>query len=51
VRYLLDTNILIEAAGNTAPAVAALQQAVVSDWVGYPHRFVYLVYFVVYPNI
>jgi hypothetical protein len=35
VRYLLDTNILIEGAGNTAPAVAALQQAVVSDWVGY----------------
>ena len=35
MRYLLDTNILIEAAGNTALAVAALEQAVLSDWVGY----------------
>ena len=34
MRYLLDTNILIEAAGNTASAVAALKQAVLSDWVG-----------------
>ena len=35
MRYLLDTNILIEAAGNTAPAIAALKRAVLSDWVGY----------------
>ena len=35
MRYLLDTNILIEAVGNTAPAIAALKQAVISDWVGY----------------
>ena len=35
MRYLLDTNILIEAAGNSSPAVAALKQAVASDWVGY----------------
>ena len=35
MRYLLDTNILIEAVGNTSRAIAALKQAVVSDWVGY----------------
>lgn len=35
MRYLLDTNILIEAAGNTSLAITALKQAVVSDWVGY----------------
>jgi len=35
MRYLLDTNILIEAVGNTSQAITALKQAVVSDWVGY----------------
>ncbi|VGO18250.1 hypothetical protein SCARR_00302 [Pontiella sulfatireligans] len=35
MRCLLDTNILIEAVGNSSPAVAALEKAVASEWVGY----------------
>ena len=35
MRFLRDTNVLIEAVGNTAPAVAALEKAVASEWVGY----------------
>ena len=35
MRFLLDTNVLIEAVGNTTPAVAALKKAVASEWVGY----------------
>ena len=35
MRYLLDTNVIIEAVGGCPPAVAALKEAVQSEWVGY----------------
>ena len=35
MRYLLDTNIIIEAVGGSAPAVEIFEKAVRSDWVGY----------------
>ncbi len=35
MRYLLDTNIIIEAVGGSSPAVVMFEQAVASDWVGY----------------
>jgi len=35
VKYLLDTNIIIEAVGGSAPAVTLLEKAVSSEWVGY----------------
>ena len=35
VRYLLDTNLIIDAVGGCRPAVEALEMAVNSDWVGY----------------
>lgn len=35
MRYLLDTNLIIEAVGGTACAVSALKTAVESEWVGY----------------
>lgn len=35
MRYLLDTNIIIEAVANSLPAANALHQAVQSEWCGY----------------
>ena len=35
MRYLLDTNVLIEAVGGVARAVQALQKAAGADWAGY----------------
>ena len=35
VRYLLDTNIIIEAVASSQPAVEALHHATMSEWVGY----------------
>lgn len=35
MRYLLDTNIVIEGVAGSDPAVTALQEAVESEWVGY----------------
>ena len=35
MKYLLDTNIIIEAVGGSAPAVTLLEKAVSSEWVGY----------------
>ena len=35
MRYLFDTNVIIEAAANSQPAVAALHRAVNSRWVGF----------------
>ena len=35
MRYLLDTNIIIEAVGGSAPAVELFEKAVRSGWVGY----------------
>lgn len=35
MKYLLDTNIIIEAVGGSAPAVTFLETAVSSEWVGY----------------
>lgn len=35
MRYLLDTNIVIEGVAGSDPAVKALQTAVESEWVGY----------------
>lgn len=35
MRYLLDTNIIIEAVANSAPATNALFHAVQSEWCGY----------------
>jgi predicted nucleic acid-binding protein len=35
VKYLLDTNLIIEAVGGSAPAMNLLEKAVYSEWVGY----------------
>jgi len=35
MRYLLDTNLIIDAVGGGMPAVKALEMAVKSEWVGY----------------
>ncbi len=35
MKYLLDTNIIIEAVGGSPEAVSALKKAVSSEWVGY----------------
>jgi toxin FitB len=35
MRFLLDTNIIIEAVGGSAPAIEVLEKSVGSDWVGY----------------
>jgi predicted nucleic acid-binding protein len=35
VKYLLDTNVIIDAVGGCAPAIEAIRQAVGSEWVGY----------------
>ena len=35
MRYLLDTNIIIEAVAGSQPAVEALHHATMSEWVGY----------------
>ncbi len=35
MRFLLDTNLIIEAAAGEERGVAAMQKAVESDWVGY----------------
>ena len=35
MNFLLDTNVIIEAAGGNAQAKGALRQAVSSDWVGF----------------
>lgn len=35
MKYLLDTNVIIDAAGGHAPAINALKLAVESEWVGY----------------
>jgi predicted nucleic acid-binding protein len=35
MRYLLDTNIIIEAVANSSPATNALFRAVQSEWCGY----------------
>ena len=35
MRYLLDTNLIIEAVGGSQKAVEALEVAVDSEWVGY----------------
>jgi len=35
VRYLIDTNIWIEATANVGPAVALLEKAAHSEWAGY----------------
>ena len=35
VRYLIDTNIWIEATANVSPAVALLEKAAHAEWAGY----------------
>jgi len=35
LKYLLDTNIIIDAVGGCAPAIEMLGKAVGSEWVGY----------------
>ena len=35
VRYLIDTNIWIEATANVGPAVALLEKAAHAEWAGY----------------
>lgn len=35
MKYLLDTNVIIDAVGGCAPAMDALRKAFNSDWVGY----------------
>lgn len=35
MRYLLDTNVLIEAVGGVVEAIRALQEAAEAEWAGY----------------
>lgn len=35
MKYLLDTNAIIDAVGGCAPAIEAIEKAVGSEWVGY----------------
>ena len=35
MKYLLDTNIIIDAVGGCDPAIKVLEQSVASEWVGY----------------
>lgn len=35
MKYLLDTNVIIDAVGGCAPAIEAIRKAVESEWVGY----------------
>ena len=35
MKYLLDTNIIIDAVGGCAPAIEMFGKAVGSEWVGY----------------